>query len=208
MAIVNSTLMGFARNKIGNVVFRIVHGQTIASEYNQFPKPSATETQVNNRNQFKDAVQSYQYLSEFLSEIYPWRKKLESKFNCWVRYTKFIFAPIGMDNGWQSADLLSGYIIGPENWIHCIKIDWTLALPTLKFFDIKSKWDNYMFARMITFNEADGSFTIEDSKIYEADYNNGSVAFPETAENLGTTFCYIYSTRAKKCSNLTCIQIT
>lgn len=90
MAKVNSVAIGKAKGSIGNVTFRTLKGQVIASQKQESKKGTlGTFSQVQRRVHWSNLVNAYRMLNNVaqggMQDAFPMRAKVESAYNAFMR---------------------------------------------------------------------------------------------------------------------------
>jgi hypothetical protein len=84
MAIIESVVIGSAKNRLGEITLSTVKGRTIARKYQANVHNARTQKQVNQRNKMANCIQLYQELSGVVSEGFSNRGKYLSVYNAFV----------------------------------------------------------------------------------------------------------------------------
>lgn len=85
MAIINSVLTGYGRNKIGNVVLSIVKGKTIAKQYQPIVNQPNSPAQIAYETRLKNAGAAWQYCKSLFSNYNLGLRPGESSYNVYLR---------------------------------------------------------------------------------------------------------------------------
>lgn len=93
MAIINSLVLGKARNKIGNIVLFITKGRTIARGYNAAPLNPRTPLQTDKRNKYFTSKRVTRELYPFYKNVYYPARKYKSVRN-WFFVQIYPFMPV------------------------------------------------------------------------------------------------------------------
>lgn len=93
MAIINSLILGKAKNKIGNVVLFITKGQTVARDYNAAPFNPRTSLQTDKRNKYYSSKRVTRELFPFYKNVYYPARKYNSVRN-WFFVQVYPFMPV------------------------------------------------------------------------------------------------------------------
>lgn len=93
MAIINSVVMGKARNKIGNLILYFTKGNTIARSYNAAPINPDTSSQQDKRHMYYSAQRVSNELFPFYSG-YFWPKRKYKVLRNWFFVQVYPFMPL------------------------------------------------------------------------------------------------------------------
>lgn len=93
MAIINSVVMGKARNKIGNLILYFTKGNTIARSYNPTPDNPDTSNQRDKRDMYYSAQRVSNELFPFYSG-YFWPKRKYKVLRNWFFVQIYPFMPV------------------------------------------------------------------------------------------------------------------
>ena len=93
MAVINSLVLGKAKNKIGNVVLFVLKGRTVARDYNASPLNPRTPLQTDKRNQYFSAKRVTRELLPFYKNVYYPGRKYNSVRN-WFFVQIYPFMPV------------------------------------------------------------------------------------------------------------------
>lgn len=85
MAIINSVLTGYGRNKIGNVVLSIVKRKTVAKQYQPVVNQPKSPAQLAYETRLKNAGAAWQYCKSLFSNYNLGLNPGESSYNVYLR---------------------------------------------------------------------------------------------------------------------------
>lgn len=85
MAIINSVVMGAARNKVGEVTSATLHGRTVVRKYQATVSNPRTLGQVSQRNRIANIVLLFRALINVVNVGFPTRKNYQSPYNAFTK---------------------------------------------------------------------------------------------------------------------------
>jgi len=202
MAIINSTVMGKTKGKIGNVVTTVLKGQVIAKSRNYHPANPKSVGQVDSRTKMSNAVKAWQFLSVFLVHINALRKSTESNYNAFVRLTKNLFTLVLAETGSMAANQLAGLSVYLSNWAHVTDIFLYGSTYGVHFATNGIEFEAGSYARVIVYDAQSGENVIENILITSQMWDEGVVTTTIT-EMSGSIQCtYLYNQSSKKITNI------
>lgn len=169
MAIINSLVLGKAKNKIGNVVLFVTKGQTVARDYNASPLNPRTSLQVDKRNKYFSSKRVSRELFPFYKNVYYPGRKYNSVRN-WFFVQVYPFMPVrrlvnlgftlvrlaGKSFGYNSAlsvtklELVGGHIVA--KFLCSIDVSKNAVFISAFYWD-SINLDLVFFKKQITVNE-------------------------------------------------------
>lgn len=202
MARINSVMLGKAKNKLGNAVLYIRHGETIAREYVSSILNPNTPAQIDVKNKFVNASEivkhtvGYLYYQKFNM---PRTKTVRS----WWQSYLFPFMPSSLSSIWQNDYyLLRGNEILNNNW---------LSVEDIELFDntlnvlLNSPSRLYrvgVFVRVLIFDVETSAPVVLDKMITELEWNVGIVSFHDLGALGDMPTAYVFSESEKRASGV------
>lgn len=170
MAIINSLVLGKAKNKIGNVVLFITKGRTVARDYNAAPFNPRTSLQTDKRNKYYSSKRVTRELYPFYKNVYYPGRKYNSVRN-WFFVQVYPFMPVrrlvnlgftlvrlaGKSFGYNSALSVTGVELVGDHIV--AKFSCSVDVSKNAVFISAFYWDSIFldlifFEKQITVNEA------------------------------------------------------
>lgn len=202
MAIINSTVMGKSRGKIGNVVTTTLKGQVIAKSRNYAPANPRTPLQVNSRNKMANAVMAWQFFSLFLTFATGWAKPLESVYNSFIRLSKNAMLDVVAVSRSLAAYMLIGFDGFIGNFIMISTVSYNLTGYDIEFSTGGLAFVENSYFRLFLFESLTGANVTLSKIITEAEWNAGLVNILSIDRNLASFACYASNSANKKTSNM------
>lgn len=203
MAIINSTVMGKSKGKIGNVVTTTLKGQVIAKSRNYHPANPKTEGQVNSRGKMSNAVKAWQFLSIFLVHINALRKPVESNYNAFIRLAKNLFNDAVAGSASEAAGQLVDMSFGSSNFAQVTGIVNNVTTANVSFSTGGLPWISGTKVRVISFDSVSGDQKVTERDVTEIEWNAGTANVLNSCVDNYNAGAYLYCTTEKKCSTIT-----
>lgn len=203
MAVINSTVMGKSKGKIGNVVTTVLKGQVIAKSRNYHPANPKTEGQVNSRSKMSNAVKAWQFLSIFLVHINALRKPVESNYNAFIRLSKNLFSDFLSNTASEAAGQLVDMTVGQSNFAHVVSVLNNVTTAVVTFTTGGLPWSNDTKVRVISFDSVSGAQKVSERIVTEQEWNGGTLEYLNSCIDGYNAAAYLYSAMDKKCSTVT-----
>ena len=121
MAIVNSIAIGKSSGSLGNIVFQVVQGRTVARQKNTSISTPQTPAQVAIHNQFLNCILAYKFMKSFIEPMRKMRRKGENLFNLYMRLTAGLWSSELAINSSFACAMLKNKSIGATNVINIIE---------------------------------------------------------------------------------------
>lgn len=202
MAIFNSIALGKTKGSIGNVTTTTLKGQSVAKQRNYNPANPKTVDQVNSRNRMANAVSAWKFLAVFFAPLVMLAKPLESTYNAFVRLSKNLFPAVLQNAGFAAAAALDGEQLAGNSSILIPSLASDGADLNVTLNTAGVPWSANLHIRTICYDSADGSNTLIDRAILEAEWNAGVLTVADSGVALGQAAAVIYDSVSGLCSSV------
>jgi hypothetical protein len=173
MAVIESVVMGSAKNRLGEVVLTTVKGRTIARKYQANVHDAKTQKQINQRNRMANCIQLYKVLSSAVSVGFTNRGKLFSVYNAFVSNNIGIMAATRYDTVDGIIEDATGNIVISTGSLGTPAVSYQGTVVQINFTDIKEKFEVGDNVRLFGLNLSGNIALVSDIVLTQSNLTSG-----------------------------------